>query len=174
MKLPIIPDNHLSSVAYGPMGPPISLDRAKTLSGAIAAVFASSGMGKPDIGATCEDGGNSAVCGNNNFLVVVCSEDDEKESRLRVELHTNMQMLVGEMSGNNTKLMLLFLQLSNVVETIVEMCDAVDKGDTSSRIIAIPLDPSNKKVTKGRSIEEVFSELSNMQADESADKRGLN
>ena len=85
-----------------------------------------------------------------------------------------MQMLVGEMSGDNTKLMLLFLQLPNVVEAVIEMSDAVDNGDDSPRIFAIPLDPSNKTVTKGKSIEEVLSELSGMQVDESSDKQGLN
>lgn len=174
MELPIVSGDHVTSVAYGPMGPPISLEKAKIISGAVAAIFGSSGMGKPSLGATCEDGGNSAVCGNDNFLVIVRSEKEDEDSRIRVELHTTTEQLIGNMTGENTKLTLLFMQFPSVVETVIDMTNSVEQGDNTPKIFAIPLDIGNKKVTKGKSVEEVLEALGSMNINEDIKPGDLN
>jgi len=174
MRMPIVGESHISATAYGPTAPPLTLDRAKMLVRAVAAIFSSSGMGELNIDAYNDEGGNSAICGNERFVIVAHDENNASDNRTVIEIHTLVKEVIGDMQERNSNLMILFMRFPDVVSTIVEMVDRVEVGDNSPKVFAIPLDFGNRQVTKGRSVEEVLSALSEMNVAESTNKRDLN
>lgn len=174
MRMPIVGESHISATAYGPTAPPLTLDRAKMLVRAVAAIFSSSGMGELNIDAYNDEGGNSAICGNEKFVIVAHDENGNSDNRTVIEIHTLVSEIVGNMQAQNSKLMILFMRFPDVVVNLMEMVDRVEVGDSSPKIFAIPLDFGNEQVTKGSSVEEVLSALSEMNVAESTNKRDLN
>lgn len=137
-EIPFLEDNHMSSVVFGPTQPPISMQYAKNVVGAVCAVFASAGLGSPTILATSEEKGNSVVGGNQSYIVICHSRDHEADSPIMIEVRSSEKSLVGDMSS--AKAMMLFIKLPNIVSHILTMCDAMERGNNNPTIFAIPLD----------------------------------
>ncbi len=155
-RIPFLNEDHLASVAYGPVGPPVSLDYAKNVVSAVCAVFASAGLGEPTIMATSEESGNSAVAGNNSYVVICHSKDHEADSPLVVEVLSSEENLVGDMSS--AKAMMLFIRLPTLLKHIFAMCDAMEKGDNRPKIFAIPMNLGEDAKKKADKVNEDLAE----------------